>query len=63
MIYFKISMEEDGPYYVVPLEEAQADLAIMRDAKEDSDDEQKCTFEAVDMTEEEFEALPDFEGF
>ena len=64
MIVFKISLEEGkGPYLFDTLQGAQDVLAQMVENAYESDGEEKYVFEAVEMDEEEFNNLPEFQGF
>ena len=57
MNYIKISHE--NTYVIVTLDEAKSEL----DALIESDDAEGYNFSCVEMTEDEFKNLPEFEGF
>lgn len=62
-IYFAIKDSETGPTLYVDIDEAKGVLDSMVENKADRDDTEQYSFEAVEMSKEEFRALPDFNGF
>lgn len=65
MVYFKITEADcDGPVLHQNIHDASLVLRDMALEKLNSDDPSiRYTFEAVEMTEEEFNNLPGFQGF
>ena len=62
-VYFKIKDGERSPALYVDMKEAKEFLESMAQGKCDHGGEERYSFEAVEMTKEEFESLPDFNGF
>ena len=64
-IYIKVSeREEGGSWFITTLNEAKGTLDHMTEEKGYCpSDDRGYYFQAVELTEEEFEALPDFGGF
>jgi hypothetical protein len=63
-IYIKVSLEGEKTCYYDTLDGAVTTLKYMAEEKAySSKDEHKYVFEAVEMSDEDFEALPEFQGF
>ena len=64
-IFFKVTTRaEGGNYYIATLDEAKQTLDYMADEKCYSPiDQQEYCFEAVEMSQEEYDKLPVFDGF
>lgn len=62
-VYFRIKDCEEGPVLTVDPEDAIGILGSMAASVLESDNEEAYMFEAVEMTEQEFESLPEFTGF
>ena len=62
-IYFAIKGSETGPTLYVGIEEAKDILESMAKNRAECSDEEKYSFEVIEMTKEEFENLPEFQGF
>lgn len=61
--YIKIKDCENGNPLIVPLDEAKDILTQEVENFEYSGEANAYSFEPVDMSEEEFKSLPEFQGF
>lgn len=62
-VYFKIKDHENSPALYAPVDEAKQILDSMAENCLLQEVNEKYTFEAVEMTEAEFNNLPEFAGF
>jgi hypothetical protein len=62
-IYFKITDLSSGPALYCKTEEAQQILLDMAGDAQGINGHQKYTFQTVYMSQQEYENLPDFNGF
>ena len=64
MVYIKISLPGSKAGFVETPDQAKVVIdSMVKAAEENNDDMQEYTFSVVEMKQEEFEALPEFEGF
>lgn len=63
MIYIKITLPGEENGYIDTVENAKKIIDELVRSAEDGDLEQSYEFKAVEMSESDFEALPEFRGF
>ena len=63
MIYIKVTLPGEEAGYIDTPENAKTIIDELVNAAENGDIEQSYEFKAVEMSEDEFAALPEFRGF
>jgi len=65
-IYYKVYQNKecfDGHSYIIPLDQLETTAEISIESVNNGEDELPCVFEPIEMSKEEFDNLPEFDGF
>ena len=65
-IYFRVYQnkeETNGDSFIIPFEKLEITAEMDIECIQDGTLESPCVFEPIEMTKEEFDNLPEFDGF